>query len=58
MPKIILVSILALTIIVPTINARRRRNPRIALQGTVFWMLVGICFYALFVLFIYPRFLG
>jgi hypothetical protein len=58
MPKIILVSILALTIIVPTINARRWRNPCVALRRTVGWMLVGICFYAMFVLFIYPRFLG
>jgi hypothetical protein len=58
MQKAILVSILALTIIVPTINARRWRNPRLALQRTVFWMLVGICFYATFVLFVWPRVLS
>jgi hypothetical protein len=58
MPKIILISILAMTILVPTFTARRQHSPRLALRRTVFWMLVGICIYALFVLFIYPRFLG
>ena len=58
MPKIILISILALTIIVPAVIARRQRSPRLALRRTVFWMLVGICVYAMVVVFIYPRFLG
>jgi hypothetical protein len=58
MPKIILISILALTVIVPAVTARRLRSPRLALRRTVFWMLVGICVYAMVVVFIYPRFLG
>jgi hypothetical protein len=57
-PKIILISILALTIIVPAVSARRLRSPHLALRRTVFWMLVGICVYAMVVVFIYPRFLG
>ena len=59
MQKAILTSILALTVIIPTIAVRRvRGNPRLALKKAIFWMLLGICFYALSVIFIYPRFLA
>jgi hypothetical protein len=58
MQKIILVSILALTIVAPVAAARTRRRPRPALRRAVAWMLLGTCFYALSVIFLYPRFLG
>ena len=59
MDKAILTSIIALTVIIPTIAARRMRgNPRLALKKAMFWMLLGICLYAFSVIFLYPRFLG
>jgi hypothetical protein len=58
MPKIILMSILAVMIIVPAVTARRRSSPRLALRRMVFWTFLGICVYAMLVVFIYPRFLG
>jgi hypothetical protein len=58
MSKAILMSILAMTVIVPALAARGRRNPRVALRRAVSWMLLGICLYAMFVIFLYPRFLG
>ena len=57
MQKIVLMSILAISILVPAIAAREP-NPRRALRKAVFWMLIGICVYVLAVLFIYPRLLG
>jgi hypothetical protein len=57
MQKVILMSILAITIVVPAIAAREG-NPRLALRRAVTWTVVGIFGYAIAVLFIYPRFLG
>jgi hypothetical protein len=56
MGKLLLLSILALTIVVPSLAARER-SPRLALQKTVAWMLCGICAYVVSVMFIYPRLL-
>ena len=57
MQKVILMSILAITIVVPAIAARER-NPRLALRRALTWILAGIFAYAMAVLFLYPRFLG
>jgi hypothetical protein len=56
MGKLLLLSILALTMVVPSLAARER-SPRLALQKTVAWMLFGICAYVVSVMFIYPRLL-
>ncbi len=55
MQKLILVSILAITIAIPTVAARDP-DPRRALRKAVTWTLVGIVAYTLSVIFIYPRF--
>lgn len=57
MQKLILVSIIAITIIVPAVAARDP-DPRRALRKAVVWTLAGIVLYTLSVIFIYPRFLG
>ena len=57
MQKIVLVSIIAISILVPAIAARDP-NPRRALRKVVVGMLIGICAYVLAVLVIYPRLLG
>lgn len=57
MQKVILMSILALSIIAPAIAARER-NPRLALRKVLVWTVIGIFGYVLAVLFVYPRFLG
>jgi hypothetical protein len=57
MPKIVLVSILALTIILPLLAARDP-NPGRALRKLAVWMAVGLVAYWLAVLLVYPRFLG
>lgn len=55
MQKLILISILVITIAVPAAAAREADSRR-ALKKTVTWILVGIVFYTLSVIFIYPRF--
>jgi hypothetical protein len=57
MQKIILFSIVALTIAAPAVAATER-NPRIALQKTLAWTLIGILAYLASVLLVYPRLLG
>lgn len=54
MQKLILLSILAMTIAVPAAAAREPR-PRLGLRRTVAWMFAGILAYAFAVLFLYPR---
>lgn len=56
MQKLVLMSILALSIVVPAIAARER-NPRIALRKVLLWTVVGVFGYVMGLLFIYPRFL-
>ncbi|HZR07415.1 MAG TPA: hypothetical protein VFA79_02455 [Myxococcales bacterium] len=57
MQKVILMSILAVSIIVPAIAARER-NPRLALRKALLWTAIGVFGYVMGLLFIYPRFLG
>ena len=57
MQKVVLVSILVISILVPAFAARDE-NPRRALRRVVVGMLIGICAYVVAVLLIYPRFLG
>jgi cyanate permease len=57
MQKVILMSILAVSIIVPAIAARER-NPRLALRKVLLWTAIGVFGYVMALLFIYPRFLG
>ena len=55
MQKLILVSILALTVILPAVAAREP-NPRRALRKLLAWSAVGLLAYLLAVVFLYPRF--
>lgn len=55
MQKIILGSILVITIALPAIAAKEP-NPRRALQKALVWTLAGIIVYTFSVIFIYPRF--
>jgi hypothetical protein len=55
MQKLILVSILVMTIAIPAVAAREK-DPRRALRKAVTWTLVGIVVYTLSVIFIYPQF--
>jgi hypothetical protein len=57
MEKLVLFSIVALTIVVPAVAAAER-NPRLGLQKTVAWMLIGIFAYLVSVVFVYPRLHG
>jgi hypothetical protein len=57
MDKLVLLSIVALTIVVPAIAARER-NPRFAFEKMLVWMLMGIFTYVASVLFVYPRLHG
>ena len=54
MQKLILVSILFISVIAP-ILAARQRNPRIGLRQVLTWTLIGIFAYVLAVVFVYPR---
>jgi len=56
MAKLILLSIVAVTLIVPAVAAAER-SPRLALQKVLAWTLIGIFVYLVAVLFIYPRLL-
>ena len=53
MEKLLLISIVALTIVVPAVAAAER-NARLALQKTLAWMLIGIFAYLVSVVFVYP----
>ncbi|HKC59989.1 MAG TPA: hypothetical protein VKB92_07880 [Myxococcales bacterium] len=57
MEKLVLFSIVALTIIVPAVAATER-NARLALQKVLAWTLIGILAYLVAVMFVYPRLLG
>jgi hypothetical protein len=54
MQRLILMSILALTIVTPAVAARAT-NPRHAVRKLLAWTAVGLCVYELAVLFVYPR---
>ena len=55
--KLILNSIIAILILVPALAARDP-DPRLALRKALIGVAIGICFYELLLLFVYPRFLG
>ncbi len=57
MEKLILLSIVAVTIIVPAVAATEP-NPRRALRKALVWTVLGICGYVISVIFIYPRLIG
>jgi hypothetical protein len=57
MQKIVLISILVMTVAVPAAAAKELR-PYFALRKAVWWMLAAILFYVLAVIFVYPRFVG
>lgn len=57
MQKLLLFSIVALTIAAPAVAATGRSS-KLALQKTVAWMLVGIVVYVGLVAFVYPRLQG
>jgi len=54
MQRLILISIIALTIVTPAIAAREP-NPWRAVRKLLAWTAVGLCAYELAVLFLYPR---
>jgi hypothetical protein len=56
MEKLVLLSILAITIVAPAVAAAER-SPGLALRKVVVWTLIGIFAYLIAVLFIYPRLL-
>jgi len=57
MQKFVLMSILAISVIVPAIAAREP-NPRLALRKALVWTVLGIFGYVIAVVFVYPRLLG
>jgi predicted membrane channel-forming protein YqfA (hemolysin III family) len=57
MPKFILMSILAISIVIPAIAASEQ-NPRLALRKALVWTVLGIFAYVIAVVFVYPRLLG
>ena len=57
MEKIVLLSIVAVTILVPALAANGR-DPRRALEKALAWTLIGFVAYLVAVIFIYPRLLG
>jgi hypothetical protein len=57
MEKLVLFSIVAVTILAPAIAAKER-SPRLALRKVVAWMLAGIVIYLGLVMFVYPRLQG
>jgi len=57
MHKVVLISILVMSIVLPAIAAREPR-PVLALRRAVWWMVAGTVVYVLSVMFIYPRFVG
>ena len=57
MDKLLLFSVVALTIIVPAVAATERKA-RLALQKVLAWTLIGIFVYLVAIMFVYPRLLG
>jgi type IV secretory pathway VirB2 component (pilin) len=57
MDKLVLLSIVAITIAVPAVAAAER-NPARALRKVLVWMVVGTFAYVVAVVIIYPRLLG
>jgi len=57
MEKLVLLSIVAVTIVVPAVAATER-NPRLALRKALLWTMLGIFAYLISVIFIYPRLVG
>jgi hypothetical protein len=57
MQKFVLMSILAISVILPAIAAREQ-NPRLALRKALLWTVLGIFGYVIAVVFVYPRLLG
>ena len=57
MEKLVLLSIVAITVVVPA-AAAAERNSRLGLRKTLAWMLIGVFGYLVSVLFVYPRLLG
>jgi hypothetical protein len=57
MEKLVLLSIVAVTIIVPAVAAAEP-NPRRALRKALAWTVLGILAYVISVIFIYPRLIG
>jgi hypothetical protein len=55
MQKIVLMSVLVLSLVAPTI-ASRNPNPRLGLRKTLLWCFTGIFIYVLALLFVYPHF--
>lgn len=55
MSKVVLISILVMTVVLPAVAARER-SAALALRKTVAWMLAATVAYVLAVLFAYPRF--
>ena len=54
MQKLLLVSILVVTLAVP-VAAARAASPALGLRRVVWWMLAAIAGYALAVMFVFPR---
>jgi hypothetical protein len=57
MEKLILLSIVAVTIVVPAVAAIEP-NPRRALRKALVWTVIGIFGYLISVIFVYPRLIG
>lgn len=57
MEKLILLSIVAVTIVVPAVAATEP-DPRRALRKALAWTVIGIFAYLISVIFIYPRLIG
>jgi hypothetical protein len=57
MQKLILLSIVAMTLVLPAVAARAER-PALALRRTVWWMVAGVAVYAALVTVVYPRLVG
>lgn len=57
MQKVILMSIVALSIVLPTVVAREA-DARRAVRKLVIGTIIGICIYLAAVILAYPRFLG
>lgn len=55
MQKLVLMSIIIISVIAPAVAARQL-NPRLGLRKTLTWCLIGMVFYVLALLLIYPRF--
>jgi hypothetical protein len=54
MQKLLLISILVITFVIPAVAARDP-SPRRALRRTIFWMMAGLFSYVLAVILLYAR---